>query len=80
VVSDGSDSCGGDPCAAARQIAAKKGNVRINVIDISGATGNPTAQCMAQATGGQVFQPDSVEEMQDMVRQASGEPDVRMCE
>jgi hypothetical protein len=79
VVSDGTDTCRGDPCGAAQRVTAKKPNVRINVIDISGSSGNPTAQCMAQATGGRVFQPNSVSEMEEMVQEASGEPDVRMC-
>jgi hypothetical protein len=79
VVSDGMDSCFGDPCGAAQRIAAKKPNVRINVIDISGSSGNPTARCMAQATRGRVFQPNSVGEMEVMVQQAGGEPDIRLC-
>jgi Mg-chelatase subunit ChlD len=79
VVSDGMDSCLGDPCGAAQRIAAKKPNVRINVVDISGSSGNPTARCMAQATRGRVFQPNSVGEMEVMVQQAGGEPDIRLC-
>jgi len=79
VVSDGTDTCHGDPCGAAQRIAANKPNVRINVIDISGSAGNPTAQCLAGATKGRVFQPNSVGEMKEMVQQAGGEPDVRMC-
>lgn len=79
VVSDGTDTCHGDPCGAAQRLAAKKPNVRINVIDISGSDGNPTAQCLAGATNGRVFQPNSVGEMKEMVQQAGGEPDVRMC-
>jgi len=78
VVSDGTDTCRGDPCGAAQRIAASKPNVRINVIDISGSDSNPTAQCLAGANG-RVFQPNSVSEMKEMVQQAGGEPDVRMC-
>ncbi|MBU0725337.1 MAG: VWA domain-containing protein [Alphaproteobacteria bacterium] len=79
VVTDGADSCGGDPCAAARAMASSKPNVKINVIDISGSASNPTAQCMAQATGGRVFQPNSAADMQIMVQQASEQPDIRSC-
>ncbi|WP_157089276.1 VWA domain-containing protein [Oceanibaculum pacificum] len=79
VVTDGADSCGGDPCAAARAVARSKPKVKINVIDISGSAGNPTAQCMAQATGGRVFQPNSAADMQVMVQQASEQPDIRAC-
>jgi hypothetical protein len=79
VVSDGTDTCRGDPCAAARAIAASKPNVRINVIDIGGS-GQSSAQCIAQPSGGHVYQPSSVAEMEKMIRQASGEPDVRSCQ
>ncbi|CAN0240060.1 unnamed protein product, partial [Chrysoparadoxa australica] len=80
VVTDGADSCKGDPCAAARSIASKKPNVKINVIDISGSAKNPSAQCMAQATGGKVFQPNSAAEMKTMVQQASEQPDASKCQ
>jgi Mg-chelatase subunit ChlD len=79
VVSDGNDTCGGDPCAAARAIAASKPNVRINVIDIGGEPVD-AAQCMAQSTGGHVYHPGSAPEMEKAIRQASGEPDVRQCQ
>ena len=79
VVSDGADTCHGDPCAAAQAIAAAKPNVHINVISIGGET-NSAAQCMAQSTGGHVYQPGSAIEMEKAIRQASGEPDVRQCQ
>lgn len=79
VVSDGNDTCGGDPCAAARAIAASKPNVKINVIDIGGEPVD-AAQCMAQSTGGHVYHPGTVPEMEQAIRQASGEPDVRQCQ
>jgi von Willebrand factor type A domain len=79
VVSDGADTCRGDPCAAAQAIAAAKPNVHINVISIGGETNN-AAQCMAQSTGGHVYQPGNAIEMERAIRQASGEPDVRLCQ
>jgi von Willebrand factor type A domain len=79
VVSDGADTCRGDPCAAARAVAAAKPNVRINVINIGGES-TSAAQCMAQSTGGHVYQPGNAIEMEKAIRQASGEPDVRQCQ
>jgi hypothetical protein len=79
VVSDGADTCHGDPCAAAQAIAAAKPNVHINVISIGGER-NSAAQCMAQSTGGHVYQPGNAIEMEKAIRQASGEPDVRQCQ
>jgi len=56
VISDGEDSCGGDPCAAARALHAQKPNIKINVVDI---LGNGAGRCMADATGGKVLTPSS---------------------
>ncbi len=79
VVSDGADTCRGDPCAAAQAIAAAKPNVHVNVISI-GDEPNNAAQCMAQSTGGHVYKPGNAIEMEKAIRQASGEPDVRLCQ
>src|SRR3546814_8684092 len=55
VVSDGEETCHGDPCAAARALKAAKPNAIINVIDISGdGKGRQVIQCVAQATGGKI--------------------------
>ena len=63
VVSDGEDTCHGDPCAAARAIKREKPNVTINVIDISGGGGRPVLQCIAGSTGGKVLTPQSGADM-----------------
>jgi hypothetical protein len=55
VISDGEDSCGGDPCATARALKARKPNLTINVVDI---LGNGAANCLANATGGRVLTPE----------------------
>lgn len=49
VVSDGLDSCNGDPCAAARAAKRAKPGLRVNVIDLAGF--HPL-RCVAEATGG----------------------------
>lgn len=51
IVSDGRDSCEGDPCAAARQIKARKPGVKVNVIDLSQ---NDELACITEATGGKL--------------------------
>jgi hypothetical protein len=61
VVTDGQESCGGDPCAVARQLAANKPHLRINVVDIGNSGGG---NCLAAATGGKVYSVDSVASMQ----------------
>src|SRR3546814_5112498 len=59
VVSDGEETCHGDPCAAARALKAAKPNAIINVIDISGdGKGRQDIQGVAQATGNQGLTPE----------------------
>src|SRR3546814_14980055 len=56
VVSDGEETCHGDPCAAARALKAAKPNAIINVIAISGdGQGRQVIPCVAPATGGRVL-------------------------
>ncbi len=79
VVSDGEDTCGRDPCAAARAVKAKRPNVTINVIDVSGAGGRSVVQCIAAATGGKVLTPNSTLDMKNKMQQATRLPDTRNC-
>lgn len=70
VIGDGNESCNGDPCAVARQLAQSKPNLKINVVDILG-TG--AGNCLAKATGGQVFTARNVTEMNVMLEKAAKE-------
>ncbi|MBB3103017.1 hypothetical protein [Azomonas macrocytogenes] len=68
VVSDGGESCGQDPCAVAQALARSKPHLKINVIDILG-TG--AGNCLARATGGQVFTVRNAGDLNMMTRQAA---------
>ncbi len=68
VVSDGGESCGQDPCAVAQMLARSKPHLKINVIDILG-TG--AGNCLARATGGQVFTARNASDLNIMTRQAA---------
>lgn len=70
VVSDGDDTCGGDPCAVARALKAQKPRLTINVVDV----GDGKAACIAKATGGKVFTPRNPAELDDMIKRATGQP------
>jgi hypothetical protein len=78
VVTDGEDSCGGDPCAAAAEIRRKRPNLVINVIDIGPAGGSPAA-CLAEITGGKVYRPGSAVEFDSMVGEAGGQAGPQQC-
>ncbi len=79
VVSDGGDTCGGDPCAAARAAKAAKPDLTINVIDLSGGTDGGVLRCVADAGGGRVFTPSSAGQMSTQLQQATGQPDASGC-
>ncbi|NPU13065.1 hypothetical protein HL666_20045 [Bradyrhizobium sp. 83002] len=49
LVTDGAESCHGDPCAAAREIKKERPGIVINVVDIAGWT---DIACVARETGG----------------------------
>ena len=60
LVSDGAESCNGDPCYVAQQLKKAKPHLKINVVDIGG-TG--AANCVAAATGGKVYTATTVNEL-----------------
>ena len=68
VVSDGDDSCQGDPCATARALKARKPQLTINVVDI---IGNGAGSCMARATGGKMLTPHDGLAFEKSIREAA---------
>jgi Mg-chelatase subunit ChlD len=70
VVSDGEDTCGGDPCAAARALKARKPLLKINVVDI---VGDGRSNCIANATGGRVLNPQSGSAFDETIHRATQE-------
>ncbi len=60
LVSDGAESCGGDPCFVARNLKRNKPHLKINVIDIGGVG---AANCAAELTGGKVYTVSNVNEL-----------------
>jgi Mg-chelatase subunit ChlD len=73
IVSDGGDSCGGDPCAVARSLKAAKPNVTINVIDLSDSPRErQVLQCIASAGGGRVLSPSDTTDMNRKMKEAAG--------
>lgn len=68
LVSDGDDSCEGDPCAVARALKARKPKLKVNVIDVDGSR---TAQCVADATGGKVLDTGEGIDWQELIQRAT---------
>ncbi|MBK8906871.1 MAG: VWA domain-containing protein [Rhodospirillales bacterium] len=70
VVSDGRDTCRGDPCAVARALKSRKPKLTINVVDI---VGDGASNCIARATGGRVLTPQSGMAFEQTIKKATEE-------
>ena len=57
MFSDGVESCGGDPCARARQLQQKFPNLSVNILHLGPET---YSSCIAEATGGKQYQLDDL--------------------
>jgi hypothetical protein len=71
VVTDGVDTCRGDPCAAARAARAADPGVTISVVDIAANAG---LACLAEATGGRLFSPMAGADLGRAVAEAIRQP------
>ncbi|MGJ0579490.1 VWA domain-containing protein [Xenorhabdus bovienii] len=67
LISDGDETCGGDPCAVARALKENKPRLQVNVVDImSSGAGN----CIASQTGGKVFTANDANQFNQVINQA----------
>ena len=67
LITDGEETCGGDPCEVARQLKLKKPRLQVNVVDIMN-TG--AGNCIASNTGGAVYAVNNTHEFNEMMNQA----------
>lgn len=75
LISDGLESCNGDPCAAARAARESGVEFRLHVVGFDlGDADTGELRCMAEATGGQYFTANNAEELGDALNQAVAPP------
>jgi hypothetical protein len=77
LVTDGAESCRGDPCATAKEIKKERPGIVINVVDIAGWT---EIACVAQATGGFVRRGGANTELRPMLKDAISQQAKKDCE
>lgn len=77
ILSDGRDSCSGDPCAAARRLRAAMPHAHVSVISVAAAAA--ANACVAEGTGGDFYQADDIDELNQRIRQATGQLSVEEC-
>ncbi|WP_232427853.1 vWA domain-containing protein [Pectobacterium parmentieri] len=70
LVTDGDETCGGDPCEVASKLKKSKPRLQINVVDIlNTGAGN----CIASNTGGSVFAVNNTQEFSNIMNKAMKE-------
>nr|WP_246337480.1 vWA domain-containing protein [Azospirillum oleiclasticum] len=77
LVSDGFDSCGGDPCAAAAAVERQRSDIDINVVAVSRAIEG--LNCISRNTGGKFFQPRDTSQVAQLLARAAGQASPDSC-
>jgi hypothetical protein len=66
LVTDGREECGGDVCAAARQLAAAGVNLRVDIVGFgTGAAERRALQCVTDITGGRYVEAPDAARLRD---------------
>lgn len=77
ILSDGEDSCNGDPCAAAARLKQKLPYANVSVVSLAKAAS--ANSCIASATNGRFLEADDIEGLMRAVRQAGGQLSAEEC-
>lgn len=83
ALTDGEDTCGGDACALARELAAQRPEITVHVIGyrltpMGGAAPAFVERCLADETGGLYTTADTTQQLADALSQTLGCPAVTM--
>jgi hypothetical protein len=76
IITDGTETCRADPCAAARAARQADPGLSILIVDIAR---NRQLACLAEATDGQVFAPDGAAEIGRVLAEALRPPPPQAC-
>jgi Ca-activated chloride channel family protein len=81
LLTDGEETCGGDPCSMAKALRAEGENLTVHVIgyrmrDTATATGYLQSRCLADSTGGLYVSVETTAELVDALRRMLGCPEV----
>ena len=81
LVSDGTESCHGDPCEVAREVHEATGiDVRVHVVGLDVAEGErDTLACVAQSGGGKYFAVENEQELRTALTEATAPPPPAEC-
>ncbi len=65
LITDGGENCGGDPCAFARDLVAKRTDVHIDVILVG--SGSANLACLTNTTGGTLYNINNLSSLQTVL-------------
>ena len=69
LISDGEESCDGDPCPAARRLAKAGVDLQFNAIGLAvNSKARSQLQCIAKAGDGNYYDADNTSDLEDAVR------------
>src|SRR5690606_4067927 len=72
LMSDGEESCGGDPCAVAAELDSRNIELRIHTIGFAADAGTRAQlQCIAEVTGGNYYEARDTEGLRQALRSAT---------
>lgn len=74
LLTDGEETCGGDPCRTAKALKAQGKDLTIHVIGYREQGGYFAARCMADVTGGEYISVGTEEELVSALRKTLGCP------
>ena len=67
LITDGAESCEANPCAVATQLKQLKPYLAVHVVKLGP---EESSACVANATGGKVYQPSSLDELLAAMKEA----------
>ncbi|TVR20873.1 MAG: VWA domain-containing protein [Anaerolineaceae bacterium] len=77
LISDGEETCAGDPCAMARELAARDANLLVNTIGfVVNEFTRQQLECIAEVTGGVYLDAPGPDELTDALREVTQPPGI----
>lgn len=75
LITDGGENCGGDPCAFAKDLMAKRSDIHIDVVLINGSARG--LACVANTTNGRVYTVNNLSQFTSVITQSMTAPVVQ---
>lgn len=72
LITDGGENCGGDPCAFAKTLVNVRRDITVDVVLV--ATNSKRLQCLANTTGGNVYNLSNVNQFANIMKQSIQTP------